>query len=896
MADITGTNSGEVLDGTASDDRIYGLDGDDNLKGKAGSDQLFGGAGNDSLHGDAGIDFMFGGAGNDTYYVEDIGDTVSEEAVTGIDDGGTDRVYATVSYVMGNFIERATLIGTLAADLAGNNAANILRGNDSANALSGGGGNDTLEGAGGSDTLMGGAGLDALVGGLGSDTFVFGPAIAANADTVSDFATEDFVGINPTDYLLSLGAGLVLNGQGTEVLDSGYYTLISGATNTQGTVVGHGQFLFNTSTLRLLWDADGAGATSGIALATFNAGTVLGESSFKMIQPSAPAVGTISVTDAAITEGDAGTRVLTFTVSRTGTAAFDVSFATADGDAVANADYLAASGTLNFATNEMSKTVSITINGDTDIEFDETFFLNLNGATNGGTIGDGQGQATIINDDASAPVVGSVAINDVTVTEGNSGTKLLTFTVSRSGGTAGFAVDFTSTDGTAQAGADYLALSGQLNFALGEITKTISFTINGDTIVEPDEDFFVDLSGITNGGTLSDAQGRGAILNDDASAPVVGSIAINDVTVTEGNSGTNLLTFTVSRSGGTAGFAVDFATANGTALAGSDFVGSTGTLSFAAGQTSATVSITINGDTIVEPNESFFINLSAATNGGTITDPQGVGTIQNDDGAPAVINILSTTSYKSTDPSGLAYVPGLGMFLSDSEVDESPFGLANNLFRLQLNGSSVTSYSLNTPGFTAEPTGLSYDAASNRLYVVDDDRKRVFWVDPNNPSVKLGEFVAPTLANDPEDIAVDVDNGNLFIVNGLNRRIVEVTATGVQVGSVLLPTLITDPEALAYDSVNNVFYVGGGFSSNIWKVDESGSILETITFLSGYRNPVNNTRVHVKDIEIAPTSNPNDDPRLQSMYVADYGNSHVDDGRLFEIFLPGLPLGPDTII
>jgi hypothetical protein len=895
MADITGTNLGEVLDGTASDDRIYGLDGDDNLKGKAGNDQLFGGAGNDSLHGDAGIDFMFGGAGNDTYYVEDIGDTVSEETVAGIDDGGTDRVYATVSYVMGNFIERATLIGTLAADLTGNSAANILRGNDSANALSGGSGNDTLEGAGGNDTLTGGAGLDALAGGVGSDTFVFGPAIAANADTVSDFAAEDFVGINPTDYLLSLGTGLVLNGQGTEVLDSGYFALISGASNTQGTAAGHGQFLFNTSTLRLLWDADGAGAASGIALATFNAGTVLGASSFTMIQPSAPVVGTISVTDAVITEGNTGTKVLTFTVSRTGTAAFAVNFATADGVAVANTDFLAASGTLNFASNEVSKTVSITINGDTDVELDETFFLNLNGATNGGTIGDGQGQGTIINDDASAPVVGSVAINDVTVTEGDSGTKLLTFTVSRSGGTAGFAVDFATTDGTAQAGVDYMASSGQLAFALGETTKTVSFTINGDTIVEPDEDFLVDLTGVTNGGTLSDGQGRGVITNDDAAA-IVGNIAINDVAITEGNSGTKLLTFTVLRSGGAAEFAVDFATANGTALGGSDFVGSTGTLNFAAGQTSATVSITINGDTIVESNESFFINLSAATNGGTITDPQGVGTIQNDDGAPAVINILSTTSYKSTDPSGLAYVPGLGMFLSDSEVDESPFGLANNLFRLQLNGSSVTGFSLNTNGFTAEPTGLTYDAASNRLYVVDDDRKRVFWVDPNNPTVKLGEFAAPTLAVDPEDIAVNADNGNLFIVNGLNRRIVEVTSTGVQVGSVLLPTVITDPEALAYDSVNNVFYVGGGFSSNIWKVDESGTILETITFLSGYRNPVNNTRVHVKDIEIAPTSNPNDDPRLQSMYVADYGNSHVDDGRLFEIFLPGLPLGPDTII
>jgi hypothetical protein len=99
-----------------------------------------------------------------------------------------------------------------------------------------------------------------------------------------------------------------------------------------------------------------------------------------------------------------------------------------------------------------------------------------------------------------------------------------------------------------------------------------------------------------------------------------------------------------------------------------------------------------------------------------------------------------------------------------------------------------------------------------------------------------------------------------------------------------------------------VFYVGGGFSSNIWCVDRSGNILDTIDVLGGFPNPVSGTRVHVKDMEFAPTSDPYDDPSLQSLYVADYGNTHLtaalsDDGRLFEIDLgPQAPLVHDFLV
>ena len=94
------------------------------------------------------------------------------------------------------------------------------------------------------------------------------------------------------------------------------------------------------------------------------------------------------------------------------------------------------------------------------MEANETFGVNLSGATNGATISDGQGVGTIINDDA-APVAGSVSINDVTITEGNNGTQVATFTVTRSGGTAAFDVNYATADGTATtADGDYVATSG----------------------------------------------------------------------------------------------------------------------------------------------------------------------------------------------------------------------------------------------------------------------------------------------------------------------------------------------------------------------------------------------------------------------------------------------------
>ena len=234
----------------------------------------------------------------------------------------------------------------------------------------------------------------------------------------------------------------------------------------------------------------------------------------------------IAISNVTATEGNVGTKTFNFTVSRTGlaTGATSVKFATANGvtnPATAGSDYVGKTGTITWAPNDTAnKTVSITVNGDTTVEKDETFFVNLTNPV-GGTIIHGQGLGTILNDDTS------ISINNVSVTKGNSGTKTLTFTVTRSGVSPGVpvgaaSVKFATANGTtnpATAGSDYVAKTGTISWAANDTAaKTISITINGDTIVEKDETFFVNLSS-ASGATIARGQGLGTILNDDT-APV----------------------------------------------------------------------------------------------------------------------------------------------------------------------------------------------------------------------------------------------------------------------------------------------------------------------------------------------------------------------------------------
>jgi hypothetical protein len=170
-------------------------------------------------------------------------------------------------------------------------------------------------------------------------------------------------------------------------------------------------------------------------------------------------------------------------------------------------------GLLTFDPGQTSKNITVVVNGDTANELDETFFVNLSNANNA-TIGDNQGVGTITNNDAPP----SISINNVSVTEGNSGTinAVFTVTLSPSSGQT-VSVTFATADGTGTAGSDYASTSGVLTFNPGEISKNITVLVNGDTAIEGNETFAVNLTSASNA-SIADGQGIGTVINDDATA------------------------------------------------------------------------------------------------------------------------------------------------------------------------------------------------------------------------------------------------------------------------------------------------------------------------------------------------------------------------------------------
>ncbi|MCX7415093.1 MAG: glycoside hydrolase family 9 protein, partial [Planctomycetia bacterium] len=219
----------------------------------------------------------------------------------------------------------------------------------------------------------------------------------------------------------------------------------------------------------------------------------------------------------------------TFTIalSAASTQSITVQYATADGTAIVGSDYTSASGTLTFAPGETQKTVTVLVTRDSAAEANETFQLKLSSPINA-TLTKATATGTIVDDDTAVtppvvppvtppvtPPVPSLSVSSGRVNEGNTGTSALTFTVSLSAAsTQPVSVQYSTTDGTATAGSDYTAATGTLTFAAGELTKTITVSVAGDTAVETDETLIVKL-GTVLAATIANGTGTGTIVNDD---------------------------------------------------------------------------------------------------------------------------------------------------------------------------------------------------------------------------------------------------------------------------------------------------------------------------------------------------------------------------------------------
>ncbi len=320
----------------------------------------------------------------------------------------------------------------------------------------------------------------------------------------------------------------------------------------------------------------------------------------------------LSVSDTALTEGDAGTVNATFNVSLSAASnkTVAVSVYTAAQDSTRDVDYLTTLGRITFLPGTTSQTITVPVIGDALDEFDEQFNVLLAYPLNAG-LNKGRGQGTILDNDPPP----TVSIGDVSVREGNSGTTLANFTLTLSVVSGKpIAVQYDTMDGSATSGSDYVPKSGIAMIPAGAISTSIAIQVNGDTILEPDETFFSTLSNPVNV-TIAKAQGIGTILNDDA------AIQFDSASYTV-NEGLPRVDITLTRSGDTTSAAkVNYATndsagltncnvINGVASPRCDYTNTLGTMSFAAGEVSKSFSVAIVDDAYSEGTETFTISLN----------------------------------------------------------------------------------------------------------------------------------------------------------------------------------------------------------------------------------------------------------------------------------------------
>jgi uncharacterized repeat protein (TIGR01451 family)/uncharacterized delta-60 repeat protein len=384
---------------------------------------------------------------------------------------------------------------------------------------------------------------------------------------------------------------------------------------------------------------------------------------------------------------------------------FTIDYATTNGTALAGSDYTSTTGRLTFASGETLKTLTIPILEDSIIEGDETFSVNLFNLQppSAGQLMTTSARVTIVDNDAGFYLSNSV----YTVSE--AGTNLLV-TVLRTNASisdTNTVAIFTS-DGTATAGSDYTATSAVLSFTNGETFKTISIPILQDTLVEGDETFFITLTNATGGAQIISPSSAVATIVDDDSGLKFSSSAYS---VSESGVST---TITVQRVGIlTNTVTVHYATQDGSATAGADYVATSGNLTFTNGETTKTFNVQIIDDTLIEGNETVLLSLSGVFGQASLQTPSAaVLTIIDNDGSlivPAGAALLSESG-----PVNGAIDPGetVSLLFAFRNSVGTP---TTNLVATLLSGNGVTAptgpktYGVLVPGggSVAQPFGFT---------------------------------------------------------------------------------------------------------------------------------------------------------------------------------------------
>jgi hypothetical protein len=457
----------------------------------------------------------------------------------------------------------------------------------------------------------------------------------------------------------------------------------------------------------------------------------------------APPPDITSITNVTMAEGNAGTTAFTFTLtldapapSGSSVLATTTHVSTDDTDLAPLANV-----PVTFATGATTTTVTVLVNGDPDVEVDETFTLGLSAPTNI-TIGDSSATGTIQNDDGGAVTDETVTIDDVTLNEGNAGTTSFTFTLTLNGPAEGGESVLVSTNHVSTDDTDLTPLVAvPVAFVNGATTATATVLVNGDIGVEPDETFTVTLS-TPQGLLIGDASATGTIVNDDLRHIT----AINDVALAEGNSGTTDFVFTLTLDGPAIGGEAATATSAHVATDDTDFLDGSVPVAFTTGLATATVTVPVNGDTDVELDETFTVALGSPQNvvidGGVLP---ATGTIQNDDGAQTPPTITS---------------------ISDVSALEGTGGTTNVVFTLTLDAPAGANASVQAS--TAHGTTDDTDLAALTNVVVPFAQAAttatVTVVVGADPDVEADETFTLTVSN-PTNLLVADGSANGTIVN-----------------------------------------------------------------------------------------------------------------------------------
>ena len=346
---------------------------------------------------------------------------------------------------------------------------------------------------------------------------------------------------------------------------------------------------------------------------------------------------------------------LTVAVNRTGgsSGAISVTYVTVNGTAVAGTDYTASSGTLQWADGDASpKTFSVAISNATPFSSSKTFAIELSNAS-GTNLGSPSSANVTISGDASAPV-GSLQLAASRYTVAQSAGSL-SVTVNRTGGSSGaISVAYDTANGTAAAGTDYTASSGTLQWADGDTSsKTFSVAISDTTAYSGSKTFTVALSSPSAGATIN-SPGSATVTISGDSSPAAGSLSLSASSDTVAqNAGS--MTVTVDRTGGSSGaVSVTYATANGTAVAGTDYSAARGTLQWTDGDSaSKTFSVPVSNATPFAGSKSFTVALSRPGGGAALSSPRSAIVSITGDAASAVGSLqLSASSYAVAQSAG----------------------------------------------------------------------------------------------------------------------------------------------------------------------------------------------------------------------------------------------------